>query len=271
LRQRLGVSFDQQRQGQNGLLINDVQQGTAASQAGLRAGDQIVALDGRSISSPQQFFAYLGGQSGRQVPIRILRNGRQQDLQLATDQGSGDTAWLGVFLQDSEGNQDGAEVTQVYPAGPAARAGLRSGDIITQVDGQRVRSSADLISAIEEEQPGARAQLAVTRNNQQINLPVTLGSRASFTWRGQSDEWGGQGGGQYASSGQSNQYGGQSDQSGRSSQSGQDNHFHNLPPFAMQLEHERRLYEQNQRIETQIAQLQDEVRQLREAIQQQRR
>jgi hypothetical protein len=108
-----------------------------------------------------------------------------------------------------------------------------------------------------------------------MNLPVTLGSRESFTWRGQSDEQGGPQSSQYSnwsqSGGQGSQYasGGQWNQSG--GQSGQHDHFANLPPFAMQLEHERRLYEQNQRIETQIARLQDEVRQLREALQQQRR
>jgi len=273
VRQRLGITFDQQGQGQNGLTVSDVQQGTTAAQSGLRAGDQIVAVDGRSIASPQQFYSYLSGQSGRQIPITINRSGRQQNLQLTADQGSGDTAWLGVFLQDSQdNNQEGAQVAQIYPAGPAARAGLLPGDVITQVDGQKVSSSSELISAIEEEQPGGRAQLTLVRNNQQMNLPVTLGSRESFTWRGQSDEQGGQQGGQYSNWSQSSGGqggGGQRNPSG--GQYGQHDHFANLPPFAMQLEHERRLYEQNQRIETQIARLQDEVRQLREALQQQRR
>jgi hypothetical protein len=96
-----------------------------------------------------------------------------------------------------------------------------------------------------------------------VTIPVTLGSREAFAWRGGSDEqWSGQYGGQYTSSGQ---------QSGRSGQSGEDDHYSGLPPFAMQLEHERRMYEQHQRIETKISELQDEVRQLRELIQQQQR
>jgi hypothetical protein len=170
-------------------------------------------------------------------------------------------------------------VTQIYPAGPAARAGLRPGDVITSVDSQRVSSSSDLISAIENEQPGARVQLTVLRNNQQMNMPLTLGSRDSFMWRGQNeDQWSGQGGQFAGQGGQGNQgqwssQGGQwGNQGGQwSGPGGQHDHFANVPPFAMQLEHERRLYEQNQRIETQIAQLQNEVRQLRETIQQQQR
>src|SRR5205085_305596 len=85
------------------------------------------------------------GQSSRD------QSGRQQE----------DTAWLGVFLSENDrnqGNQQGAMVTQIYPAGPAARAGLRPGDLITSVDGQRVSSSNELISAIEQQQPGARVQ-----------------------------------------------------------------------------------------------------------------
>jgi len=225
----------------------------------------------------QQTDQYRGQQSGnyRGQSARDQSGRSQQE----------DVAWLGVFLSENDrnqGNQQGAMVTQVYPAGPAARAGLRPGDLITSVDGQSVSSSSDLITAIEQHQPGSRAQLVITRNNQQMNLPLTLGSRESFMWRGQNeDPWSGQyGGGQSAgqggqygggqSAGQGGQYGGQQGQ--WSSQSaGQHDHFANLPPFAMQLEHERRLYEQNQRIETQIAQLQNEVRQLREAIQQQQR
>jgi C-terminal processing protease CtpA/Prc len=280
LRQRLGVTFEEQRQGQGGLSVSQVQQGTPAAQAGLRAGDQIVSIDGRNISSQQQFFAYLGGQYGRQIPVVINRNGQQYTIQLAPEPGGGDVAWLGVFLQDSEGNQDGAQVTQVYPAGPAARAGLRAGDIITAVDGQRIGGSADLIGTIEELQPGARAQLAISRNNQQVNVPVVLGSRESFAFRGQGEDqwsgpWGGQRGSQwggpYAAGGHADRGQAGGGQYGAGGQYDQNDHFANLPPFAMQLEHERRTYEQHQRIETEIAKLQDEVRQLREAIQQLKR
>jgi len=226
----------------------------------------------RSTSSDQ----YRNQQSGQQSSNYRGQSSRDQSGRSQQE----DTAWLGVFLSENDrnqGNQQGAMVTQIYPAGPAARAGLRPGDLITSVDGQRVSSSNELISAIEQQQPGARVQLSVTRNNQQLNMPLTLGSRESFMWRGQNeDQWSGQGGqfsgqgGQSAGQGQWSNQGNQGGQwSGQSG--GQHDHFSNVPPFAMQLEHERRLYEQNQRIETQIAQLQNEIRQLRETIQQQQR
>ena len=104
---------------------------------------------------------------------------------------------------------------------------------------------------LEDKEAGSRVKLVVNRNNQQVEVPITLGSRDSFVYRGQGeDPWGGR---------RDDGFYSESDQ------------FANLPPFAMQLEHERRMYEQHQRIETEIAKLQDEVRQLRELIQQQRR
>jgi C-terminal processing protease CtpA/Prc len=203
---------------------------------------------------------------------------RNQDNSQRDRQPSSGVAWLGVFLQDSEGSQEGAQVRQIYPAGPAARAGLRPGDVIIAVGDEDVSDSDDLISAIEDELPGSRAELTILRNNQRLNLPVTLGNRDHFAFRDQdNDQSSGQGGGQYRNQG-GGQPGGQYGQpSGQGNNrygqggGGQFDHFSNLPPFAMQLEHERRLYEQNQRIETQIARLQDEVRQLREAVQQQQR
>jgi C-terminal processing protease CtpA/Prc len=266
-RQRLGLNFGQQQgRGQSGLTIQDVQQGTLAARAGFRAGDQIVSIDGRNVTGPSQLFAYLSGQYGRRVPVVISRGGQQYTIQLTPEQ-SGDVAWLGVYLQDSSDNQNqsGAAITQIYPAGPAARAGLRTGDLITAVDAQQVQGASELIGVIEEQEPGSRVEIAVSRNNQQVKLPVVLGSRDSFVYRGQGyggqedDQWSDQSGGQYAR--------------GRSGDGeyGENDHFSNLPPFAMQLEHERRMYEQNQRIETEIAKLQDEVRQLREAVQQLRR
>jgi C-terminal processing protease CtpA/Prc len=257
-RQRLGIELDQQAQGQNGFSVTNVQQGTAAARAGLRTGDVIASIDGRNITSPNQFYGYLSGQYGRRVPIVIWRGNRQYTIQL-TPESQGDVAWLGVYLQDSEDNQgqSGARVTQIYPAGPAARAGLYPGDVITSVEGQQVEGATDLISAVEEQRPGTRVELAVSRSNQQMKIPVTLGSRDSFVYRGQSDDQSSRG--QYAS---------QSGESSRDSSSSSENdYFADLPPFAMQLEHERRMYEQHERIETAIAKLQEEVRQLREAIQ----
>jgi hypothetical protein len=189
----------------------------------------------------------LGGQFGRRVPIVIDRGGQQYNVQLDLDQPGGDAAWLGVFLQESEGQQAGARITQIYPAGPAARAGLRPGDVVQQINKQPVAGPAELIGMIEEMKPGAKAELAVLRGNQQVVIPTVLGNRSHFIYYG---------------GGRDSERDGQQ----RDGQFSEDDEFGNIPPHAMQLEHDRRMAEQHQRIEDELRKLQEEVRKLREAL-----
>jgi len=246
-RQGLGLQFDPQVQ--KGLSVTEVQPGSVAAQAGLQAGDRILSVDGYQFNGQRQLQAYLGGQYGRRIPVIIERSGSQQTLQLSQNEQAGDVAWLGVYLNDNQENERGAVVAQVYPSGPAARAGLYTGDVVQQVNGQQVATSADLIATIEEMQPGAKAELALLRNNEPTKVTVTLGSRDSFVSRGQNTD-------------RYDRYGG--NQGGESHQNGDD---YDIPQHAMELEHTRRMAEQHQRIETEIAKLRDEVRMLREALQ----
>lgn len=241
----LGLNFDPQVK--DGLSIAAVPAESAAALAGLRQGDRIVSVDGRQFTTQRQLQAYLSGQYGRRVPVIIDRGGQQYNVQLDIDQAGNEVAWLGVFLQETEdqaGQPAGARITQVYPAGPAARAGLRPGDIVQQMNGQAVAGPAELIGFVEEMKPGAKAELAVLRGEQQVKIPAVLGNRSHFIYHGgQQDEFGG--GGRFSDSSE----------------------FGNVPPHAMQLEQDRRMAEQHQRIEEELRKLQDEVRKLREALQ----
>jgi len=247
---------NQLNQGQRGAQYQDQSSDRYQQQATDRSQRQ--SSDRSANYSERQ--SYDRGQSGQD------RSRSQQDV-----------AWLGVFLQDMDNSQGGAQqggvqVAQVYPAGPAARGGLRPGDIITQIDGQRINSSSDLISNIEQHQPGSQVQLAVQRNNQQSNINATLGSRSSFMWSGGQSTDQQSGGNNWQSGGQGGQYAQSGGNQYRSNSQGwSDDHWGSVPPFAMNLEHDRRMAEQHQRIETELAKLQEEVRQLREAIQQMQR
>ncbi|HYZ64777.1 MAG TPA: trypsin-like peptidase domain-containing protein [Acetobacteraceae bacterium] len=87
-----------------------------------------------------------------------------------------DRGWLGVSVQGGERGQ-GVAVAGVERAGPAARAGLRPGDVILAVNGQRVESTQGLIRTIAAIPPGRSAQLQVRRGGQTIEVPVTVGRR----------------------------------------------------------------------------------------------
>ncbi|MGA5871968.1 S1C family serine protease [Streptomyces cinereoruber] len=90
---------------------------------------------------------------------------------------------IGVSL-DMQYSGDGARVGQkgkdgtasVTPGGPAAKAGLRPGDVITKVDGQRVHNGEELIVKIRAHRPGDRLELTLERDGKELTKTLTLGS-----------------------------------------------------------------------------------------------
>lgn len=81
---------------------------------------------------------------------------------------TGDGAKVG-----EKGPEDGPAVTK---GGPAAKAGIRSGDVITEVQGQRVHSGEELIVKIRAHRPGDRLELLLTRGGEERSVTLTLGS-----------------------------------------------------------------------------------------------
>jgi S1-C subfamily serine protease len=60
---------------------------------------------------------------------------------------------------------------------PADDAGLAAGDVVTAIDGTPVESSADLVTAVSEKQPGDTVTLTVTRDGATRTVEVELGDR----------------------------------------------------------------------------------------------
>jgi S1-C subfamily serine protease len=86
-------------------------------------------------------------------------------------------AWLGVQTTTSTASVPGALIELIEPSGPAERAGLMPGDVITEVDGRPITTSGDLAGTLAAKQPGEQVQLQVNRFGQTIVIDTTLGSR----------------------------------------------------------------------------------------------
>lgn len=80
-------------------------------------------------------------------------------------------AVLGVRLEDSP---QGPRIEHILPGSPAARAGLRTGDVVVRVDGQETRERDALTEAISRRQPGERVVLSVIRDQQPLSITATL-------------------------------------------------------------------------------------------------
>ena len=68
----------------------------------------------------------------------------------------------------------GGVVTQVEPDSPGAKAGLQIGDVITEIDGQKVTDASELQVTVGQKQPGSKITLKVLREGKSMTIPVTL-------------------------------------------------------------------------------------------------
>lgn len=90
------------------------------------------------------------------------------------------TVFLGVAAQDSS-NPDGAALVRVVAGSPAADAGLKSGDVITKVDGTTVASSADLTQAVHAQAAGDTVTITYVRDGQTDTTQATLAGSSDFS------------------------------------------------------------------------------------------
>ena len=87
-----------------------------------------------------------------------------------------ESAWLGVWLTDAL--DGGVEVVAVVPQGPAQRAGVRSGDLILEVDATAITDQQSLGALLAERRPGERVSLSLLRSGDAVQIAVTLGRRS---------------------------------------------------------------------------------------------
>ncbi|MFD9031523.1 S1C family serine protease [Streptomyces sp. NPDC059567] len=125
-----------------------------------------------------------GGQSGSiGLGFAIPINQGKRVAEELINTGKATHPVIGVSL-DMQFNGDGARVGEkgkdgsasVTPGGPAAKAGVRPGDVITKVDGQRVHSGEELIVKIRAHRPGDRLELTLMRGGKEQTKTLTLGS-----------------------------------------------------------------------------------------------
>ncbi|NKY14450.1 S1C family serine protease, partial [Streptomyces somaliensis] len=138
----------------------------------IRAAGNGSGIDGGQSGSIGLGFAIPINQ-GKRVAEELINTGRATHpvIGVSLDMGfTGDGAR--VAGEDREG---GASVT---PGGPAAEAGIRPGDVITRVDGERVHDAEELIAKIRAHRPGDELRLTVRRGGRDSTRTLTLGSSA---------------------------------------------------------------------------------------------
>lgn len=172
----------------DGAFVQDIEKGGPADKAGLKAGDTIVSVNGEKISETRQLISKVSSMPpDSKVKIEALRDGKARSFTVALAErtagsvlpeasGEGDVSpagKLGLDIVDLTARTRrsfelspevaGVLVTRVDPISSAAEAGLRRGDLITEVNGREVQSVDDFAAAVKELKSGAYVRMYVYR------------------------------------------------------------------------------------------------------------
>jgi serine protease Do len=147
------------------------------------SGGPTFDVDGNVIGVNTAIFSPSGGSVGIafDIPADTVRNVIAQ----LREKGSVTRGWIGVQIQPvtadiAEGlglkKAAGALVSEPQPNGPAAKAGIESGDVITAVDGNPVNDARELARRIGTMAPGTSVKLTVLHQGQEKTVTLTLGT-----------------------------------------------------------------------------------------------
>ncbi|WP_431266289.1 DegQ family serine endoprotease [Roseateles chitinivorans] len=146
------------------------------------SGGPLFNARGEVVGINSQIYSASGGYQGLSfaIPVEVATKVRQQ----IEKGGKVQHAKLGVMVQEvNQGFADsfkldrpeGALVANVEDNGPAAKAGLRSGDVILGFKGQRIVSSGDLPALVDQSLPGDKVDIDVWRSGKRETVTATLG------------------------------------------------------------------------------------------------
>ena len=146
------------------------------------SGGPLFNMDGDVVGINSQIYSPSGGSVGLSfaIPAAVAVDVVAQ----LKEKGHVDRGWLGVVIQDVDKDlassygldkAQGAVVADLDPKGPAAKAGVRPGDLITKFNGQEIHTSADLPHIVGRIVPNTKVPFEVIRKGQRETLNVVVG------------------------------------------------------------------------------------------------
>jgi serine protease Do len=196
-----------------GVMVTGVKENSPAQKAGLQEGDRILELDGQKIARSQDVRRAMRAlEAGDAVQIKIQRKSQEKTLKATLEEPpedsflGGGARWLGeeapggfslgmmgmsrnylgvrvlaltedlrAYFKAPRGR--GILVSRVEEDTPAAKAGLRAGDVIIAVDGKGISDQSDIASALGDHQPGDKVQVRIVRDGSERTVDVEIAER----------------------------------------------------------------------------------------------
>ena len=162
------IGYSYQTTGTKIILANEIypEISSAAEQAGLRTGDEITAINGKTVDNFQEMYTIIATNPNKQMDFEVLRNNQTYHFlltpQLEKSTGAGK---IGVLSWTDP------VIAEISPDSDAAKAGLKLNDIIKKADNIEITNTAGFMKAIENKR---NVELTVERSGKliELNLPI---------------------------------------------------------------------------------------------------
>ena len=141
------------------------------------SGGPLVNIDGEVIGI-NAMIIQPGQGIGFAIPINLARTIMLELIKT----GKVIRPWVGIGLQDITADlmkffnlreKEGALISQVYGGSPAEEAGLKAGDVVTEIDGVKIKNSQDVVREVLKKQVGQKVNFVVLREGKRLEISVT--------------------------------------------------------------------------------------------------
>ena len=176
-----------------GALISQVHEGSPAEKAGLKVEDIIVELDGKKVKNSQDVVReVLKREVGQQIRFDVIREGKRVEISVTTAQMPSEPTerrgvkpekeWFGLRVttvtpdiakQLGLAKAEGIVIEGIEMGSAAQVAGLRKGDVISEVNRQRIKDENDYRNAMEKTRPGQAVLLLINRGGTTFFVTLT--------------------------------------------------------------------------------------------------
>lgn len=170
----------------DGVLVNEVFEGDPADKAGLQPGDIIVKVNGKPVDTPQTLSRLVAGLGpGKKAEVEVMRDGKKKTLTVELAERKEETVvasippkpepLLGLNVQDItpelverfklKKEDKGVLITKVDPGSIAESEGLREGDLIREINRERIDNEKDFKASVGKIKKGESVLMRVIREN----------------------------------------------------------------------------------------------------------
>ena len=162
-----------------GALVNEVTTGGPAAASGLKTQDLIQSVNGAPVGNSRELARKIAEFApDTNVDVKVLRAGKEETVKVKLGKFPGATEVaakveptqptaaefgpLGLSFNQKAATKDGVPISEVDPESDASTKGLRSGDVVIEVNSQTVATSADIETAVKKAQDAGRPSVLVT-------------------------------------------------------------------------------------------------------------